>query len=254
MNLPRPGQKIASTLSYSDVDTLCTKNERLRWVIIDEVRMLSDELLGLFEDFLSTAATKSKFRDRHVNKKNIFGGYSLMLFGYWWQLPPIPDIAALTRPQTTRNIASDVSSRLDVDMDRKTRDNEQHTTDQPNVTKKKESVRSGRAKRVLEMFWNDDPDALNYLVELSEQKRVKDPWYNSLLMQCRNGELSKEAYAFLHGLPTHHCGSWWIECIDDDSSEEHTCEKCGRLSGFRYGMAKKGSGWAAMQALECETC
>ena len=83
---------------------------------------------------------------------------------------------------------------------------------------------------------------------------MKDPWYNSLLMQCRNGDLSNEAYAFLHGLPTQHCGSWWKECMDDGSVKVHTCRNGCDLSAIWHEMAKKGSGWAAMQALECETC
>ena len=78
-------------MSHSDVDVLFIKNERLRWVIIDEVSMLADELLGDFEAYLSTAATKSRFRERRNNtttQRRIFGGYNLMLFGDWWQLPP----------------------------------------------------------------------------------------------------------------------------------------------------------------------
>jgi hypothetical protein len=58
------------------------------------------------------------------------------------------------------------------------------------------------------MFWKKDADSINYLQELTEQKRVEDPWFNDVLFECRDGNMSYESYCFLLGLPTCHPGSW----------------------------------------------
>ena len=52
------------------------------------------------------------------------------------------------------------------------------------------------------MFWEHCPDSINCPVELTEQKGVKDSWYNEVLMQCRSGELTVDAYQYLLGLAT----------------------------------------------------
>ena len=94
----------------------------------------------------------------------------MLLFGDWWQLPPIPESAALFKPPLEK--------------------------------------KSERARKVLNMFWKSDADSVNYLQELTEQKRIDDPWYNDLLFECRDGGLQQESYCFLMGLPTQHPGSW----------------------------------------------
>jgi hypothetical protein len=46
------------------------------------------------------------------------------------------------------------------------------------------------------MFWSSGPSSLNFLAELTEQKRIEDEWYNEMLLQCRNGQLDEENYCF----------------------------------------------------------
>ena len=75
------------------------------------------------------------------------------------------------------------------------------------------------------MFWKPGPDSINCLFELTEQKRIEDPWYNEVLMQCRNGELDDECYCFLLGLPTRHVGTWRVPPGSDQDSGFAGCGK-----------------------------
>ena len=128
-NLPRPGEKADTKLSHTDIDLLFTQNERLRWILIDEISMVADELLGVFEQYLSDAACNSIYRKRRDKSFRIFGGYNLLLFGDWWQLPPIPDSAALFRPvveETKRNGTGDDEA-IDIENDS---DNEENYREQ----------------------------------------------------------------------------------------------------------------------------
>ena len=64
------------------------------------------------------------------------------------------------------------------------------------------------AHEILDIFWSDKPDSLNFFKELTMQKRIADAWFDCFLQECRSGSLTDEMYNFLMGLPTRHCGSW----------------------------------------------
>ena len=160
------------SLSHTDVDVLFTRNQDLRWVLVDECFMLPDELFGAFEQQLADAAQNSPFKRSADGQVRMFGGYNVMTFGDMFQIPPIPAFAALF-----------LVPRAD---------------------------KSERAKKALEFFWGESEDGLNFFVELTEQMRVRDdPWYQEdVLQQCRYGRLTEESYNYLHGFPTQHAGSW----------------------------------------------
>ena len=90
-DLPRPGEDRDRKLEHSDVDNLYVRNSALRWVLIDEISMVADGLLGDFEAQFTNAARQTRYAQRADNSKRIFGGYNVLTFGDWWQLPPIPD-------------------------------------------------------------------------------------------------------------------------------------------------------------------
>ena len=59
----------------TDVDVLFTKNQDLKWVLVDEVGMVSDHLLGSFGHGLGEASNRpSRFKKRHNGMPRIFGG------------------------------------------------------------------------------------------------------------------------------------------------------------------------------------
>lgn len=201
-DLPRPGENRDRKLEHSDVDNLYARHGRLRWIIMDEVSMISDELLGEFEAHITNAASATRYTRRRDKTQRIFGGYNLLLVGDFWQLPPIPDSGALFLPPIP------------------------------------ERRSSFRARRVLNMFWSDDADSISFLQELTIQKRVEDTWFNSVLMECRQGSLRHESYCFLLGLPTEHCGTWVVQ----DGRGYNTCGvvECSTVPEIWRGMACRG--------------
>ena len=99
-----------------------------------------------------------------------FGGYNLLGFGDFYPIPPTPSSASLAIPP---------------------------------VQQKTEA-----AEQALELMLADGVDFLDFLIELTVQKRIDDPWYASVMEECRDGQHSEESYNFLAGLPTEHTGSW----------------------------------------------
>ena len=87
------------SLDHTDVDLLYTRKEYLRWVLIDELPMVLDDLLGAFEHHLAAAAVDSS-RFKYTADKPVrwMGGYNMLGFGEFYQIPPIPASASLSIP------------------------------------------------------------------------------------------------------------------------------------------------------------
>ena len=83
-DLPRPGEDREQQLSHGDIDHLFIQNERMRWVLVDEISMISDTLLGEFEHQISSAASRTRYHTRKDKTQRIFGGYNMLFFGDWW--------------------------------------------------------------------------------------------------------------------------------------------------------------------------
>jgi hypothetical protein len=56
------GGQPTSQTKHADIDVLFTRNQYLRWVIIDELPMISDDLIGLFAHHLADAAVHSRYK------------------------------------------------------------------------------------------------------------------------------------------------------------------------------------------------
>ena len=123
-------------LEHTDIDVLFTRNQYLRWVIIDELPMVPDDLLGAFASHLADAA--SRYHKKPDGSMRFFGGYNLLAFGDFYQIPPIPSSASLAIPP---------------------------------IHKKTEA-----AKQALNLLWKDGEDSLNFFMEPTIQKRIDDPW------------------------------------------------------------------------------
>ena len=119
---------------------------------------------------MADAASPSRYHKKPDGSVRFFGGYNLLAFGDFYQIPPIPSSASLAIPP---------------------------------IHKKTEG-----AKQALDLMWADGEDSLNFFMELTVQKRIDDPWYAGVMEECRYGQLSEESYNFLTGLPTEHTGSW----------------------------------------------
>ena len=85
-------------LTHIEVDALFTKNQDVRWLLIDEIGMVADNLLGAFEKHLTDAAVPPRYATRADKTCRPFGGCNLWTFGDLFQIPPIPASAALFIP------------------------------------------------------------------------------------------------------------------------------------------------------------
>ena len=132
--------------------------------------MVPDDLLGAFANHLPDAASPSCYQKKPDGSVRFFGGYNLLAFGDFYQIPPIPSSASLAIPP---------------------------------LHKKSEA-----AKQALDLMWADGEDSLNFFIELTVQKRIDGPWYASMVEECRYGQFSEGSYNFLVGLRTAHTGSW----------------------------------------------
>ena len=50
------------SLDHTDIDILLTRNQYLRWVIIDELPMVPDDRFGAFPSCLTDAASPSRYQ------------------------------------------------------------------------------------------------------------------------------------------------------------------------------------------------
>ena len=76
--------------THTDIDQLWLKIQCLRWVLIDEISMVSAQLLHLFLERMRDATRepntyKIRFSDGTVR---LGGGYNFLFFGDWWQIAP----------------------------------------------------------------------------------------------------------------------------------------------------------------------
>ena len=141
------------------------KCQALRVIIIDEVSMISAELLGALENVVKTAVrTKGTYKKRSNGDTRLFGGVNIVMLGDFWQLHPVSGTYLASDPDLTPGY--------------------------------------GLARNSLNLFWGQGPDTIRNFWSLTELMRCKDRWYNEFLTQCRRGDLKDEMYAFLHGLPT----------------------------------------------------
>ena len=82
-------------LQHTDVDLLCVHNHFVRWILIDEVFIIPNDLFGTFAQHFADAAIESYYNFRADDSKQVLGCYNLMMSGDTLQFPPIPSSAAL---------------------------------------------------------------------------------------------------------------------------------------------------------------
>ena len=79
-DLPKPGEDEERKLGQSDVEHLFIRNQSLRFVLVDEISMVSNILLGDFEYQMSKAARDTRYKKRPDKTHRIFGGYNILFF------------------------------------------------------------------------------------------------------------------------------------------------------------------------------
>ena len=92
-----------------------------------------------------------------------------------------------------------------------------------NPFKHGQSVQVANLQKVL---WTHDRANIQHLFELTQEHRCVDPWLSAILHAARHGVVTQEQWAFLHGFPTLHAGSW------DPRTNKCSCKKpaCNALA------------------------
>lgn len=130
------------------------KCQALHVIIIDEVSMLSAELLGALEYVVAGAIrAQGTYKKRPDGSKRAFGGVNLIMCADLWQLHPVSGTF----------LASDFTV-----------------------------VPPWRAHNALSIFWEDGHDSIRSFWQLTQLMRCDDSWYNNFLAKCRSGNLPLE--------------------------------------------------------------
>ena len=152
-----------------DIGAVFLRCQNLRWILLDEISMVSAELFAELERRVSQAARPAgTYKLRPDKSKRPFGGFNILLFGDWWQLRPVRSTALFDQPS---------------------------------------KARSGSAYEGLQRLWGRNRDSLRRVWELTQPMRCVDTWYGVFCAECRNGALTADNYFYIHGVPTDGVGS-----------------------------------------------
>ena len=165
--------------SHKDV---AEKSLYWKWLLIDEFGMVGSSLLAEVDmklrDVVVDVNPHKKSGGGHAHP---FGGLNVLLSGDLWQLPP-PSGGFLG------NIPTEFIA---------------------NARKYTPSVTISHGQSLL---WGgvDNPAwAFHGVTELEESERCRDDaWLQEVQLELRQGRLSENSHAFLHGQATTVCGSW----------------------------------------------
>ena len=135
----------------------------------------------------------------------------MILSGDWWQLKPVAGTSLHTDPRIDSSII---------------------------------------AAHGLQLMWNTPPNCVHRVWDFQESLRCTDKWFNEVLKQCRNGQLTDDSHSFLHGFPTKHPALLGTKAC--------TCTGKVDNNGFYVPWAeqflKHGASGQDLLAMECKAC
>ena len=141
----------------------------LRWIIIDEISMVSPRLLAKFEERLRTHTQKvGTYKcDAHGTIRP-FGGFNIILCGDFWQIPPLgEDFSLMSLPPS-----------MIVEPPKKNPD--------------------ALTSHGLNLLWGNPSQGIQRMTESIENMRFQgDPRFQAALEECRYGKPRNETYEWL---------------------------------------------------------
>ena len=197
-----------------------------RWLIIDEISMVSARLLADVDVKLRSTVRQlgtQKLGAGCVDRP--FGGLNVLCCGDFYQLDP-PDGGCL----------ADIPTQY-IQAARKY---------MPAPT-----VAHGQA-----LFWSGPADGIQGVTELVQCERCQDPWLQEVQEEFRYGRLSQNSHNFLHGFPTSVPGSWVggdAACGNDSCRRLATAYLDLPLTSLR-GKRKLETEAASVLQGECDIC
>ena len=159
-------------------ENLSKKHLFSRWLIIDEISMVSASLLAMVERKFRDAQRESgTYKMNDIGEERSFGGLNVLFVGDFFQIDPPEGMSLSTVPKDILNPENCGGA---------------HVT----------------ATAGLNIFWNKGSGSVQGVTELTQAFRCQDVWYNEFLTECREMRLSDTNHRFIHGLPTRVPGSW----------------------------------------------
>ena len=164
-------------ISEAKLLELCATTLQWRWLFIDEISMVSAELLARLElrcrELVRDISTRKFARNR--GDARCFGGLNVCVSGDLWQLPP---------PRGT--FLGEVPWEMITKCSNK---------------------KLAQTIHGQELIWGYGGQGIQGMTELVQCERTHDAWLQELQDQLRHGQLSDENHAFLHGRMTKTPGS-----------------------------------------------
>ena len=144
-----------------------------RWLIVDEISMVSAKLLARMEQQQrECTSSKTAFKLDAAGKARPFAGVNVVFLGDFYQLPP-PEGGFIADVPSSLASARGSGGAADPAVER------------------------GR-----ELFWQG---AVQGVTELTEMQRCTDEWYNEVVEELRRVALSEANWAYLHGFRVEGC-------------------------------------------------
>ena len=192
------------------------KYQHLRWLIIDECSTSALEVLAVLEKRLQEAVrARHSWKCRTTGTPRPFAGINILLAGDCWQFPAVKATSIFHNP-----------------------------------FKHGQSVQVANLQKVL---WTHDRANIQHLFELTQEHRCVDPWLSTILHAARHGAVTQEQWAFLHGFPTLHAGSWDPH-TNKCSCKKPACDALAKQWTKEVLDPKNTRTWQDRRQAECDVC
>jgi len=197
-----------------DVSKVFLRCQSLRWLLVDEVSMVSAELLAQLQYAINQAMSSlGTYKARPDKSPRPFGGLNTLLVGDWWQLPPVKATSLTERPS------------------------------RPGL--------SSTAREGLALLWDRTRDSVRRIWELTQPMRCDDPWFFAFLQECRNGRLGAQNYFYIHGVPTDTVGSM---IPGETAPRCGSASCAALQDGRWRALFLQGASGAELMGMECAIC
>jgi len=182
----RRGVTINSAVADKNWNAKLTRMNVLKFIFIDEIEAAGADLLGKAEEETRRHTRRADMYRYHSmpdgkvsDLPRAWGGVNVMFIGDWWQLHPTGGIAVMSNPFATGVLECSYA--------------------QPTMASLWRLHSNSGVENAAEYGLQEWADS-EWVLQLSTNIRSgEDEWWNAVLEQCRQGELTQNNYDWMHG-------------------------------------------------------